>query len=204
MNRHSSPLSIDSKSFSFGAVEEDALRRRIAEFATVNVRFWRNRDLPLGSRKVRFQGTGAIGLGDQLGREAAVAIGDSRPAAFGPECGRFYRLYLTTKADINDASTHFVVGLEWPGHPKVPAPSIRFGDHRCLSASQASGTPIPCAMIRAVARESWENMHDLAAWHVIQVFVRQFAYSGAQTLSIVFGICCLRGIAAPGAPSGAH
>jgi hypothetical protein len=37
--------------------------------------------------------------------------------------------------------------------------------------------------------------------HVIQVFVRQFAYSGAQTLSIVFGICCLRGIAAPGAPS---
>src|SRR4051794_20931904 len=88
-------------------------------------------------------------------------------------------------------------------HPKVPAPSIRFCDHRCLSASQASGTPIPCAMIRAVARERWENMHDLAAWHVIQVFVRQFAYSGAQTLSIVFGTSCLRGIAAPGAPSGA-
>ena len=77
MNRHSSPLSIDSKSFSFGAAEEDALRRRIAEFATVNVRFWRNRDLPLGSRKVRFQApaqsASVTNLGAKLPLRLAIA-----------------------------------------------------------------------------------------------------------------------------------
>jgi hypothetical protein len=83
------------------------------------------------------------------------------------------------------------VASKGPGvQPKLPAPSISVCDHRCMSASLASGTPITCAKILAASGPASAEKRSTISprGSGSRYAVASFAYSGAQTDSIVLGI----------------
>src|SRR6267142_3730658 len=78
-----------------------------------------------------------------------------------------------------------------PGvQPKLPAPSISVCDHRCISSSLASGTPIACARVRAASGPARAGKRSTTSprGSRSRYTAASFAYSGAQTDSIVLGI----------------
>ena len=96
-------------------------------------------------------------------------------------------------ARIHLSISALAMSVAWKGpgvQPKLPAPSISVCDHRCMFSSLASGTPIACASIRAASGPASAGKRSTTSprGSRSRYAAASFAYSGAQTDSIVFGI----------------